>query len=268
MGIMLVVVMRDFKESERLPGDLAAALANYDDRVSVMMMKDKTEGGRGDIIALRRDNLNLVSDLEQWLINDTPVDECYEAIRSLNNDMAEPSLRCGINPAKSYITYDLSYLSGIITRIDAIRSTGFIKSGFALLQVVVVVVLALLVFAEFKDPATQLTIVGFLSLIFIYLTRLIFDLDNPFAYEPDGRPQGAAEVSIEPLVVYRQRLAAMLAPSRRPWHERLDVWQCEAAKRLGYEQITRQDVLSALVDVLLVDPTVAVRVIDMLASQR
>lgn len=51
-------------------------------------------------------------------------------------------------------------------------------------------------------------------------------------------------------------------------HRRLDVWQREAADQLGYARVTGQEVLSALVDLLLDDADVAVQVIRMLPARR
>ena len=51
-------------------------------------------------------------------------------------------------------------------------------------------------------------------------------------------------------------------------HRRLDVWQREAADQLGYARVTGQEVLSALVDLLLDDAGVAAQVIGMLPARR
>ena len=44
-------------------------------------------------------------------------------------------------------------------------------------------------------------------MMFVYVVRLIRDVDDPFEYSADGKPQGAAEVDLFPLTDYRQRLA-------------------------------------------------------------
>jgi hypothetical protein len=51
-------------------------------------------------------------------------------------------------------------------------------------------------------------------------------------------------------------------------HRRLDMWQREAADNLGYARVTGQEVLSALVDLLLDDADVAARVMGMLPARR
>lgn len=56
-----------------------------------------------------------------------------------------------------------------------------------------------------------------------------------------------------------------LSPSQ---HRSLDIWQRQAADALGYARVTGQEVLSALVDLLLDDQQVSSRVISMLPDRR
>ena len=56
-----------------------------------------------------------------------------------------------------------------------------------------------------------------------------------------------------------------LSPSQ---HRSLDIWQRQAADALGYARVTGQEVLSALVDLLLDDQQVSGRVISMLPDRR
>jgi len=51
-------------------------------------------------------------------------------------------------------------------------------------------------------------------------------------------------------------------------HRSLDLWQREAADSLGYARVTGQEVLSALVDLLLDDHDVSARVTRMLPGRR
>jgi hypothetical protein len=45
-----------------------------------------------------------------------------------------------------------------------------------------------------------------------------------------------------------------------PTHRALDIWQREAADRLGVARVTGQEVLTALIDQLLVDPKLAAQI--------
>ncbi len=51
-------------------------------------------------------------------------------------------------------------------------------------------------------------------------------------------------------------------------HRALDIWQREAADRLGLARVTGQEVLIALIDQLLSDPRLSAQVIHNIAARR
>jgi hypothetical protein len=51
-------------------------------------------------------------------------------------------------------------------------------------------------------------------------------------------------------------------------HRALDIWQREAADHLGVARVTGQEVLSALIDQLLVDPKLTAQITRMIQARR
>ncbi|MCV7429129.1 ATPase [Mycobacterium montefiorense] len=51
-------------------------------------------------------------------------------------------------------------------------------------------------------------------------------------------------------------------------HRALDIWQREAADRLGVARVTGQEVLTALIDQLLADPKLATQIIGSIQDRR
>lgn len=51
-------------------------------------------------------------------------------------------------------------------------------------------------------------------------------------------------------------------------HRALDIWQREAADRLGVARVTGQEVLTALIDQLLVDPKLTAEIIRAIKDRR
>ncbi|UXA07548.1 ATPase [Mycobacterium sp. SMC-2] len=51
-------------------------------------------------------------------------------------------------------------------------------------------------------------------------------------------------------------------------HRALDIWQREAADRLGVARVTGQEVLSALIDQLLIDPKLAAQITRAIKDRR
>lgn len=93
--------------------------------------------------------------------------------------------------------------------------------------------------------------------------------DRPRAYAPQVTPTVAAAPT-EPFIVGRTRAAKTrrtvdLTPAQ---HRALDIWQREAADRLGVARVTGQDVLSTLVDHLINDPKLSAQIIRSLQARR
>jgi hypothetical protein len=53
-----------------------------------------------------------------------------------------------------------------------------------------------------------------------------------------------------------------------PTHRALDIWQREAADRLGAARVTGQEVLSALIDQLLIDPKLTAQITRAIQARR
>lgn len=94
-----------------------------------------------------------------------------------------------------------------------------------------------------------------------------------FRPSPPNASSPPAEVAVQPTEPfgYRQRTARRtrrtvdLSPEQ---HRALDIWQRDAADRLGRARVTGQDVLSALVDQLLSDPKLAHQIIRAIQVRR
>ncbi len=205
IGFMLAGVIGDYKESERLPADLATTLETIDDTLVTARATAPF-----DLPAFRQRFHAVTAVVEDWMLNRATPDACYAALRELNGITSDLE-RAGVGAV--YISRCLSEqhsLRKTITRIDVIRRTKFIETGYALLDIFVATTILLLIFAQFKDWNVQGLVLGALSLIYIYLLRLIRDLDNPFDYAPTRRRLSAADVNPQPVLAYRERLKAAI----------------------------------------------------------
>ena len=63
----------------------------------------------------------------------------------------------------------------------------------------------------------------------------------------------------------RTRRTVDLSPAT---HRALDIWQRDAADRLGYARVTGQEVISALIELLLRDPKLSAEVIRSIRERR
>jgi hypothetical protein len=196
IGFMLAGIMTDYKEGEKLPAELACALQAIDDCIHA----DATHLNKADLATLEKLNGDLYRAVMHWLFNQESAEESYLLMRQL-------IIFEGSSVAfKNNVIKSIDMLRRNITRLDVIRRTDFIQTGYALLEVFVTIMLSLLVFANFKNPIAQYVVVGSISLVYIYMLRLIRDLDNPFDYKTDGHFSGAAEIDYFPLTEAGKRL--------------------------------------------------------------
>ena len=196
---MLTGVMADYKESEKLPAQLASALMAIEDSFLAAL-----EAGKGvDQQRIRALHASVTATVTDWFLNRATLDTCLAAINSLNT-ITGIFDRAGAGAYVVGLVLSTQNLRSIVTRIQTIRRTAFIPVGYVLLDLLVGITLLLLIFAAFKNPIVQYLVVGALTLIYVYLLRLIRDLDNPFDYTPNGAAQGTAEIDSTPLVAYCQ----------------------------------------------------------------
>lgn len=201
IAFMLAGVMTDFKESEKIPGEIATSLETIGDTVELAISLNK----ESDVSDFRSEFHHLVSTVDDWFIENVCVDECYTAL----NDFTEILTRMHAAAGVSYsvrILGELHNLRRLITRADVIEHTSFIPVGYALLDLMVGSTMLLLLVANYKTVAAEYFLVTLLPLIYIYLERLIRDLDQPFRYRSSKSISGSAEVNPYPLHDYRKRL--------------------------------------------------------------
>jgi hypothetical protein len=195
IGFMLAGIMADYKEGEKLPGEMACALQVIGDCIQ-MEIEQMTEA---ESATLKQHYVNLQTVVMNWLLNRETAQNSYLALRDF---FTIPGTSANF---KSNIRLHIDGLRRNITRVDVIRRTDFIQTGYALLEVFVTITLGLLVMANFKTVIAQYVVVGSISLVYIYMIRLIRDLDNPFDYAVDGSCAGAAEVEYFPLTEIQPR---------------------------------------------------------------
>jgi hypothetical protein len=205
LGFLLAGTMADYKEAEKLPAELASTLETIEE---IFVLAATNRPGL-DVAHLRRGLLAMTDSIKDWLVGKRSTAEAYDSLTGLNGLIQELE-RHGAGPYASRAVPQLLAVRRNVSRIDVITRTGFLPPAYALLEVLVVMIIALALIARFKSIAAECLLVPFVALINIYMLRLIRDIDNPFDYEVDGREHGSGEVMLFPLDEYRARLAGRL----------------------------------------------------------
>ena len=154
--------------------------------------------------------LDTTNTIRDWLFMKIPQTLMYTAIEKLSG-CAQDLEKAGATPLGIRAMNEINSLRKIVTRIGVISRTGFLASGYALLETLAVAVMLLLFVGKFKSLLAEVILVGFVTLIYVYMIRLVKDIDDPFEYTEEGQA-GAAEVELFPLEEYRERLIVKIQP--------------------------------------------------------
>ena len=198
IGFMLSGTMADYKESEKLPGELACALDNIEDCLSLAAVKQQ----QLDLRSLRTRLGALSAGIERWLYGELKLPELFEIFEGFQGVTAE--LERGGSSYGARVAAELAVLRKSLTRIHVIRTTQFLGAGYALLETMVSAILFMMLAAHWKSPASEYTLMGFITLVYVYMVRLIRDVDCPFDHGRDGA-RGSAEVDLSPILDYLTR---------------------------------------------------------------
>jgi hypothetical protein len=208
IGFMLAGTMADYKESERLPGEIACVLETIEETIAQASVSKPALSG----VALRRAVVTMADRIVDWLYKRIDPPLLFAALSELHGS-AVALERAGAGPYAGRALNELHALRKALTRVGVISRTGFLPSGYALLETLAAATLGLLLVARFHGAVAEGILVAFVTLIFVYMIRLIRDIDDPFDYV-EGRG-GTAEVELFPILEYRDRASARLEAAAR-----------------------------------------------------
>jgi hypothetical protein len=201
MGFLLSGVLSDFKESERLPGELSACLENLVQEVRGIRMA-KPEANISCCLVLLS---QLSQDILDWFHKKHHTTELLEHLNDLTPQFAamEKWTQAAL---VARLRLEQGNLRRTLIRIHTIRETSFVSSGYLLADLITILLCIGLTLVKIEPLYESLFFVGVISYLMIYLLMLIRDLDNPFGYY---ERYSGEDVSLKPLEDTASRLAQM-----------------------------------------------------------
>lgn len=189
MGFLLGGVIADFKESEKLPGEVATSLEIMHDEATNVARRG---GGDASLADGVRDLAGLLRD---WFYKKRRTSELMSALADLS-----PRLLALESPSQASsiarIKQEQHALRRAIVRIHTIRETSFISSGYLIAELTTVLLSLALVLSNTGPLFESMFLVGVIVFLLVFLLFLIGDLDNPFGYY---ERRSSEEVSLKPL---------------------------------------------------------------------
>ena len=201
IGFLLTGVISDYKESEKVPGDLAVSLGAIADECALIWRRKGAAPARDAL----HEVFELVKAVKGWFYKDVRSHELLERVSGLGDHFAE------IEPFTQpnfivRLKQEQTSISRLLTRVHTIRETSFVSSGYVMAKLATALVLLGLLLLEVHPWYESVFLVGVIAWFLSYVILLIADLDNPFDYTKDGKARGQ-EVSLKPLEDVEVRIA-------------------------------------------------------------
>jgi predicted membrane chloride channel (bestrophin family) len=191
MGFLLSGVLTDYKESERLPGELACSLEAIADEARSLYKSKQAPAARQCFEHL----LDLTLAIKDWFHKRLRTRDVMVRLDGLDDFFVafEPMMQANFIIR---LKQEQSTARRLLVRIHTIRETSFITSGYLVAQITTLLLVGGLILAKIDPFYESLFFVGVITFLLVFLNLLIHDLDNPFGYyEGDS----AEDVSLKPL---------------------------------------------------------------------
>ena len=193
IGFLISGVLSDYKESEKIPSELAASMRTlFDDTFTIY--KGKNSNKAGEFIEFQK---LFIRSLIDWFYKRERTKSILDKISSMNEYFIEFENE-GIQA--NYIIKmknEQNSLRKMILRIDTIRDTAFVGSAYAIVEAMGFLTALGLIIIKIEPFYASLFLTLLITFLISYMFMLIKDLDNPFDYLNNG--EGGTEVSLKPI---------------------------------------------------------------------
>ncbi|QQR54431.1 hypothetical protein IPG41_04480 [Candidatus Peregrinibacteria bacterium] len=198
IGFLISGTLVDYKESEKIPSDLASSLQSLADEGFILNKAHKQQ--------IASPFLKKILMLNQSVIDWFHKKESYETVQdqlfTLNDDFLAFEKE---TPANFIVRLkqEQNQLRKTLGRAKVIRETSFLGTGYAVAEILTFILVLALIFIRMDPFYESLFFAAFISFMLIYMIFFIKDLDNPFGY---GKSGVIEEVSLRPLLEGHKRL--------------------------------------------------------------
>ncbi len=206
-GLLLAATMSDFKESEKIPGEIASNLEAIKDWIYLAFKAPRTENSdlcKEDLnkIYLRNELIKITEGIIWWIYSKEKDSNIIFPLIRNSNEIAYYFAERGVDKeAIKGIQENTNAMRKQLTRAYTISRNKFIKPAYTLLKSIFIIVTSLLLVTKFKSTTADYLVTGIITFLFGYLYLLIVGLDDPFDVT-----NGKTDVDLKPIDRLKQRL--------------------------------------------------------------
>ncbi|MEI7579896.1 MAG: hypothetical protein WCJ58_07760 [bacterium] len=203
IGFLISGTLVDYKESEKIPGDLASSLETMADEGLIIFKNKKSREAKKFLQKLFEFNKSLLA----WFYKKEKTTILLNKLQAFNDDFLAFESQTQANFIVR-LKQEQNLIRKLIHRTHTIRETSFLGSGYAIAEIITTILVFGLVFIKMEPFYESIFFVFFVSFILIYMIYFIKDLDNPFGYSQ--KENLVEEVSLKPLTDCQKRLEEII----------------------------------------------------------
>ena len=203
LGFLLNGVLSDYKESEKLPGEIASSLMLIAREIRAIPIHNP----KGNV----QDCLVAIGDLShavlKWIKSDSPTEELLRVYDHGHDQVVLASRWLEASSLKGRLMTELSFLLRSIHRIDVIRETDFVTMVYWLANLATIILCGGLIFSSGYPQQDSAFFLFVISFLLVFVLHLISDIDNPFGFSD---PSSAEDVDLEVLEYTHRRIQDLI----------------------------------------------------------
>ncbi len=206
LGFLIAGSLPEYKEAERLPGEVAASIDALTDEC--LILEQTKPDQRASSVCLEQ-LLSLVAAIKRSFYKEASTGEVMQEIRNLNTSFAafEPLTQANFIVR---LKQEQQNIRRLMLRIRTIREVAFVSTGYAIGEVFTGFVICMLLLTVMSDRFTGLFFTVGLSFLLLYMIGLVKDLDNPFHYHKGASDQD--EVDLAPFEAVERKIVSVKPP--------------------------------------------------------
>ena len=199
LGFLLNGVLSDYKESEKIPGEIASALSLLALEVKAIPVHHPEANVKRDLDAIAK----LGESILAWLMGKESTTRMMDSYDNAHDHVVIASCWLAHSSLKGRLMTELAAILRTVNRVDVIRETDFVKMVYWLAYAATCLLLAGLVFARSEAIVESCFFLFVIGWLLIFLLHLISDLDNPFGYSD---PESAENITLDVLISSQARI--------------------------------------------------------------
>lgn len=203
LGFLLNGVLADFKESEKLPSEIASCLMLIARETRAVPIHNPKANVEAAMVAIG----DLSQAVLKWIKSDSSTQELLRIYDHAHDQVVLACCWLSASSLKGRLMNEMSYLLRAIHRVDVIRETDFVTMVYWLANLSTIILCGGLIFASGYPQQDSAFFLFVISFLLVFVLHLISDIDNPFGFSD---PRSAEDVDLEVLEYTHRRIQGLI----------------------------------------------------------